>query len=154
MPKLPKPHVFSETEAQQAKELSQRLSKHVGKDLKVHLEGDPEPLLIPKGVLKVLHEVLVQTSLGRSVTSISLTEKVPAVADAILTTQQAANLLKVSRPYLVKLLEQGYIPFRKVGTHRRVALADLLHYQAKAKDEQTQALRELQQQAQELKMGY
>lgn len=154
MSMLPKPHLPSETEAQKAKELTQRLTKYVGHDLKVHIEGDPEPLLIPKGVLEVLQEVLVQTSLGRSVTAMSLVEKVPAVADAELTTQEAANLLKVSRPYLVKLLEQGYIPFRKVGTHRRVALADLLSYQAKAKNEQAEALLELQKQAQELDMGY
>lgn len=146
MTTLPNPHLPSESESRQAKELTQRLTKYAGRDLTVRLEGEAEPLVIGRGLLELLQEVLIQTSLGRSVTVMPL--------EAELTTQEAADLLKVSRPFLVGLLEQGQLPFRKVGTHRRVALTDLLRYQAKARDEQAEALRELQRQAQELEMGY
>jgi excisionase family DNA binding protein len=143
---LPNPHLPSESESRQAKELSQRLTKYTGRDLIIRLDGETEPLVIGRGVLELLQEVLIQTSLGRSVTVMPLEDE--------LTTQEAADLLKVSRPFLVGLLEGGQLPFRKVGTHRRVALTDLLHYQAKARDEQDEALRELQEQAQKLEMGY
>lgn len=68
----------------------------------------------------------------------------------ILTTQEAADILNVSRPYLVKLLEDNEIPFHKVGTHRRVLLSDLLSYKEKFDREQEQGLIELIQLTEEL----
>jgi excisionase family DNA binding protein len=62
-----------------------------------------------------------------------------------LTTQQAADLLNVSRPYLIKLLEEGAIPYSKVGTHRRVQYGDLMAYAGTWKAEQKRLLRELTQ---------
>jgi excisionase family DNA binding protein len=62
-----------------------------------------------------------------------------------LTTQQAANLLNVSRPYLIKLLEEGAIPYTKVGTHRRIQYDDLMAYAIIWKAEQKRLLRELTQ---------
>lgn len=67
-----------------------------------------------------------------------------------LTTQQAADLLNVSRPYLIKLLEQGEIPYTKTGTHRRIRFEDLVEYKLRRDDEREDALAELIRQSQEL----
>ena len=63
-------------------------------------------------------------------------------------------MLNVSRPHLVKLLEEGAIPFSKVGTHRRISLANLMDYKRQRDEEGAAALQELADQAQELDLGY
>ena len=73
---------------------------------------------------------------------------------AVLTTSEAADILKVSRPFVVKLLEQGEIAFHKVGTHRRIKSADLYAYKNHNDTERSKAMDELVASAQELDMGY
>ncbi|MGB0930229.1 MAG: excisionase family DNA-binding protein [Chitinophagales bacterium] len=75
-------------------------------------------------------------------------------SDAEISTQQAAEILKVSKPYIVKLLEQGEIPYRKIGSHRRLQLKDVLDYEAKLKVQRRKNLDFLASEAQELNMGY
>ena len=81
--------------------------------------GDTE-FDIPLRVLRLLAYVLAETASGNTVAA--------APAKAELTTQQAANLLAVSRPYLVKLLNERQIPFRRVGNRRRLLLSDVMAF--------------------------
>jgi len=73
---------------------------------------------------------------------------------AELRTQEAANILNISRPYLVKLLENDVIPYTKTGTHRRIRYQILMEYKQQRDEESHSALDELTNQAQELDMGY
>ena len=115
--------------------------------LSLELEGGQHASVpIPAAVLELLQGILVQMAQGNAVTL------VPVHAE--LTTQQAADLLNVSRPFLIERLEQGEIPFRKVGTHRRIRLADLMAYKHAIDQQRATALDELAAQAQELGMGY
>jgi excisionase family DNA binding protein len=106
------------------------------------VEGGSEAIVVPRSVLEVLVRVLGSLSAGEGITV------VPAHAE--FTTQQAADLLNVSRPHLVKLLTDGEIEYRTVGTHRRVLAQSLMDYM-KADDQRRRATAaELTELAQEM----
>lgn len=101
---------------------------------------------LPTSALRLLVDILAELADGNAV------KVVPVHAE--LTTQEAADMLNVSRPHLVKLLEDGVLPFHRTGKHRRVRLADLTQYK-EARDRASQeAMAELARQAQESSMGY
>jgi excisionase family DNA binding protein len=140
-------------------EIDQRVAKEGGRILKKFLESDKSgalklvqdgvetEILLPASVLRCLEEILSHLGRGQSVTILPL--------DVELTSQQVADLLNVSRPYLISLLEEEkVIPFRTVGRHRRIRLLDALTYKRRIDEERKEILRELTAQAQELGMGY
>lgn len=103
-------------------------------------------LELPKGSIELLIEILRAMEAGQAIQIIPV--------NAELTTVQAAGVLNVSRPFFIKLLEQGEIPYRVVGTHRRVLLDDVLHYKEKTDRKRRLILDELAAEAQELGLGY
>lgn len=88
--------------------------------VEVRVEQSDEVIRLPREGATVLREILVNTAAGRSVKVIPM--------HAELTTQQAADLLNVSRPHVVKLMDKGVLPGHKVGTHRRIYAADVHSY--------------------------
>ena len=143
-------HLPTPADVEQAKESSRTLSKYADVD-RVHLSlrgsnGEADELVLPGHVLQILLDVLSEMSRGNAISLIPHHQEV--------STQEAANLLNVSRPYLVGLLEKGNIPFRKVGAHRRVLLTDVLDYKERIDRERLNTLDELTALSQGEDMGY
>lgn len=105
-----------------------------------------EIISIPPDAIRLLIVILSQMAKGNAVTLIPV--------HAELTTQEAADLLNVSRPFLVNLLEEGKIPFRKVGARRRVFAKDVLRYKEEIDKQRLAILEELASEAQKHNMGY
>ncbi len=123
--------------------LSQNLKS--GTRFKIY-QGKKTDIEIPEAAARLLVDILAQMAGGHAV-AVTTVEKE-------LTTQQAADLLNVSRPYLVKLLETNQIPHRKVGSKRRVLAQDVLAFKEKQTKQRLKTLAALSKQAQELDMGY
>ncbi len=140
----------SKADSALARKSGETLVAHLGRATKRRLElkigGTSDELVLPPSVVRLLLLLLNEMGQGNAVTI------TPHRAE--LTTQQAADLLNVSRPYLVKLLDEGTIPSRKVGTHRRVRLKDVLAYKRDLLARRQTALQELAALGQELEMGY
>jgi excisionase family DNA binding protein len=119
-----------------------------GAQVQVHRAGDPNAVTItvPREALELIVEVLGQMANGNAVSVVPL--------HAELTTHRAAEILNVSRPYLIGLLDAGKIPFRMVGTHRRIRFTDLMAYKQQDDARRDEALAELTRQAQDLGLGY
>lgn len=115
-------------------------------EVRIEGRGTDRPLEVPVSVLKLLSTVLEEMAQGHAVMLTPVREE--------LTTQEAADLLNVSRPFVCKLLDEGVIPHRKVGRHRRALRSDFLAYKRQATAAREAVLEELTAQAQELGMGY
>jgi excisionase family DNA binding protein len=134
------------------KELAQRAARRIGEYLTTHPGADPvtiqgelagdDALVVPREAAVLLAKILGFLANGEGVSVM------PDAAE--LTTQQAAEFLNVSRPYLIKLLESGQIPFRLVGTHRRIRFKDLREYKSRDDLDRRRAANELTDLSQEL----
>lgn len=101
----------------------------------IEIEETGEIIKVPLQALQLLAQILKEISKGRPVSIVPIATE--------LTTQAAAELLGCSRPHLIKLLEQGTIPFTKVGKHRRIKYQDILDYKKKMKAEQRRLIIEM-----------
>jgi excisionase family DNA binding protein len=115
------------------KALAAHLDIH--KPVRLTVEEDGETVTVPRAAVDLLVGVLANMAAGQAVSL------VPAHAE--LTTQQAADLMNVSRPYLVRLLQGGSIEFRLVGTHRRIKAASLMDYMRRDDAQRRKAADEL-----------
>jgi excisionase family DNA binding protein len=134
------PILAPDKDAQNVRELDAALAESEGVAKLITPLGEEHEL--PHSVYEVLAGVIHEMARGNAI------KVMPVHAE--LTTQEAANLLNVSRPFLVKLLEKGEIDYRKVGTHRRIRLEDLLVYRDQRDAERRQLLDEIASESQEL----
>ena len=109
-------------------------------------KGEHPTVAVPPTALKLIGQVLGAMSEGRPVTLI------PAQQE--FTTVEAAHFLNVSRPFVVKEIEEGRIPCRMVGTHRRIAFEDLVAYGKRMREKQATALDRMAENARELGLEY
>jgi excisionase family DNA binding protein len=140
------PVVPSETEALLAKETSRRLAAMQEEStyrLQLLHDGQPgEVIAVPAPAMQLLVHILSEMAEGNAVELTPVQEEI--------TTQQAADILTISRQYFVQLLEEGVIPFRKVGVRRRVRLRDVIAYKRALYEKKLQTLNELTVYDQEL----
>ena len=108
--------------------------------------GEQPTIELPPAALKLIGQLLGAMSEGRPIVLMPTTQE--------LTTVEAANFLNVSRPFVIKEIEAGRLPHRKVGQHRRIAMEDLLAYAQNMRAQQASALERLAENARELGLDY
>lgn len=139
----------SEADSALAEQSSRTLSAYISThNAAIVIKGGKkqEQVEIPAQAFRLLVDILTQMAEGNAVTLVPIHHE--------LSTQEGADLLNVSRPYFVSLLEEGKIPHRKVGTKRRVLAKDVLAYKMREDEARLKALEELAAEAQKLGMGY
>lgn len=114
--------------------LKKYLKDHGSASLKLSGAEDKE-ITLPDSILRLVYEAMVCAATGKKLRLVEEDEEV--------SPEKAAEFLQVSRPYLVKLLDGGEIPFHHVGTHRRVTMSDLIEYKQKRKIRSKEALRKM-----------
>jgi excisionase family DNA binding protein len=144
-------NIPTDKEMQLAEESSRKLSNYIESTKEPVIQlikkgKNGEAIFLPASALKLLMVILSHMAQGSAVTIIPVHTE--------LTTQEAADLLNVSRPFLVGLLEERKIPFRRVGTRRRVLAKDILRYKEEIDKKRLNVLDELANEAQKHNMGY
>jgi excisionase family DNA binding protein len=145
------PFLPSDGDIALAKESSRALSMILAtkadfQTITIESDGERKQVDLPVAAFRLFIDILANLSQGNAV------QVIPVHAE--LTTQEAADMLMVSRPYLIQLLDQNQIKYRKVGTHRRIKYRDLLEFKMGEDARRDGALDQLAKQAQELGMGY
>ena len=110
----------SDSDVTLARSSSRLLARFARTDLRVRLADTGETISLPASAVRLLVDLLLAMAEGNAVTVIPV--------HAELTTQQAADLLGVSRPFLIKQIEEGLLPHHMVGSHRRILFKDLMNY--------------------------
>ena len=105
-----------------------------------------EPVVLPASAVRLLVQMLAEMAEGNAVALVAV--------HAELTTQQAADALGVSRPFVIKQIREGRLPHRRIGTHRRVMFKDLMAFKHRLDADRAKALGQLAAEAQKLKLGY
>lgn len=152
MPLTSDPIAPSQRDAELARESSRQLAPIAAAgSATVEVKISPQPektetVILPRGAIQLLVQFLTEMSQGHAVTLMPI--------HAQLTTQQAAEILGVSRPFIIKEIKQNRLAYQKVGTHRRIAFTDLMKYKQQYLATHNKAMDELVQEAQELGMGY
>lgn len=129
-----------EAEVENAKQLQDALAARMRDDESVclsfvHGEGEADSVMLAPALVKALLEMLEQVSSGKGFQMIPL--------GAYLITQQAADMLNVSRLYSLELLKEGEIPYKRVGRYRRVPKEDLFAYRERTRAEHRRLLGEI-----------
>lgn len=122
--------------------LQSSLEKLKSDNPEIEIEETGEKVKIPLNAFKLLVQILGEMREGKPISLVPIASE--------LTTQAAAEMLNCSRPHVVKLLEDGVIPFTKVGRHRRIKLVDLQRFQLKSREESKARLIEMMSDAEEL----
>ena len=133
------PITASESEQPALRKLDRTLENSNPGSMLIGPNGEQIPL--PPSLFLVLRRIVYHMTQGRAVTIVPINKE--------MSTQEAADILNVSRPYLIKLLEQGDIPYTKVGTHRRIHLSDLMEYKKRRDAERERAINEIARISQE-----
>jgi excisionase family DNA binding protein len=113
-----------------------------GKSIQISLKPNQQSLHIPEKAMKLLISILNNMAEGKDTAVLS--------AETYVSTQEAADYMKMSRPHLVQILEAGDIPYIKVGSHRRVKFSDLVVFDKKLRTKQQRGLKALAKMDQEL----
>lgn len=109
-------------------------------------EGAEPKVELPPAALKLIGQLLGAMSDGRAIAMVPMNQE--------FSTVEAANFLNVSRPFVIKEIDAGRLPYRMVGTHRRIAFEDLLNYSRKMREQQHSALERMADNARELGLDY
>lgn len=135
---------LEQSDIQAARTLRDALDQRGGEGTILKLGS--QSFAVPDQIAKLILEILTEISSGHPISLVH--------SDTHLTSAELADLLNVSRPYAVRLLEEGKLPFHLVGTHRRVALEDALAFKAAQRQKSLEIMRELVAESQELGLGY
>ena len=133
-----------------ARESSRRLSRYSSRSTPLSVTAadgkKSEPVVLPASAVRLLVQMLAEMAEGNAVALVAV--------HAELTTQQAADALGVSRPFVIKQIREGRLPHRRIGTHRRVMFKDLMAFKHRLDADRAKALGQLAAEAQKLKLGY